>query len=312
MKKYQFEVKTSDQYLAGTNSNIFVILHGELKTSNEVRLNAYIHHNAFERNEMDKFDISFDDLGGDLGRIYKIEVRSDCKWNGSDWRLNFIRVKRIDGECNLLSNIESQFNFNRWIKDKKKHSCDVDISWSNNCKYECIIEDYSETPLSVGSKSNYHYKKTIETTSGFHYSTVVTKENTTNFNGEIRGSANYSETKKLANELDKNKAAEAFIRFGFNKGFSESKVEESVKNEDEKITITKSFDIVNDTEGNKDYVVIYKIRKINAIVTLDTIVGEFSVNNEIIFAGVKDLITGELAINGDLIQNSVGELVETE
>src|SRR5688572_10037516 len=39
---YEFTIHTGDQATAGTDSNIFVILHGERGTTDEVRLNGYI------------------------------------------------------------------------------------------------------------------------------------------------------------------------------------------------------------------------------------------------------------------------------
>ena len=46
MSAYRFAVKTGDESGAGTDSNIFVILHGEKAVSNEVRLNGYIGGNS--------------------------------------------------------------------------------------------------------------------------------------------------------------------------------------------------------------------------------------------------------------------------
>jgi hypothetical protein len=89
MATFGVEVKTADEMGAGTDSNIFLILHGEFGTSTEVRLNKHIKGNAFERNQTDRLELT--DFP-ELGRIFKIRVRSDTSYAGSDWRLSYIRV----------------------------------------------------------------------------------------------------------------------------------------------------------------------------------------------------------------------------
>jgi hypothetical protein len=300
MSTYKFEVKTADEYLAGTDSNIFVILHGEVQQSNEVRLNGYISGNAFERDSLDKFEIPFDDLGGDLGRVYKIDLRSDCKYGGSDWRVSYLTVTRNDGDDTLLQNVLSKFIFNMEIDNEDTHTRDVQMEWKNQCKYESVNEDYSQTPLYLAAGETYEYNKTTKTTSGFHYSEVITKENTTKFNAEMGGSASYGDTKKDADKLENKKSTEAYVKFAFEKGFTESRVEETVKKEDKELSITQKFTLKNDSDATKEYQVIYQLQKIKAVVTIDTLVGEFSVGEKIFFAGVKNVTDNKMEIAGEI------------
>ncbi len=102
---YTLTIKTADEMYAGTDSNIFVRLHGSLRTSDEYRLNGQISGNAFERNDTDHVTLT----GLDLGRIWKIDLRSDGAYAGSDWRLNWIEVSAADPGIST-----STFDFYQW------------------------------------------------------------------------------------------------------------------------------------------------------------------------------------------------------
>lgn len=111
--RYHFQIKTADQYLAGTDSNIFVKLYGAKGISPEIRLNGYISKNAFERNKLDECDIELND---DCGDIYMISVRSDMLWGGADWLCDYFTVKRGDGPT-----VTFQLPSGEWIKDESVH-----------------------------------------------------------------------------------------------------------------------------------------------------------------------------------------------
>jgi len=292
---YSFEVKTADQIYAGTDSNIFVVLYGELGQSDEVRLNGYIKGNAFERNQKDSFDIPFRDMGGDIGKVYRMDMRSDCKYAGSDWRVSYVKIQRKGiGEDDDFSNVASKFNYNIEITNTKTHSKDVDMNFKNKCKYECVIEPYQTIPFSLASHSTYDEKHSVESSSGFKYSNITTKQNTTKFYGEITGKASYSETAKVADSLENVQAAEAFLKFGFEKGFSETTVNEMTRTENKKITDERQIKVVNDTDDTKDYEIVYNMKRMKAIVTIDSIVGEFSLNEEIVYAGIRDVKSNKI------------------
>ena len=105
MTDYTLTIKTADEMYAGTDSNIFVRLHGSLRTSDEYRLNGQISGNAFERDDTDHVTLT----GLDLGRIWKIDLRSDGAYAGSDWRLNWIEVTAADPGIST-----STFDFYQW------------------------------------------------------------------------------------------------------------------------------------------------------------------------------------------------------
>ena len=112
--KYHIEIKTADQYLAGTDANIFIKLYGASDISPEIRLNGYISGNAFERNNTDRCTIEVDD---DCDDIYMISIRSDCMYAGSDWLCDYISVQREDGAV-----VKFQLPSGFWIEDEAVHN----------------------------------------------------------------------------------------------------------------------------------------------------------------------------------------------
>lgn len=96
---YNFLIKTADESKAGTDSNIFLVLYGENGQTVETRLNQYIKGNAFERNDLDDFNIKLDDVG----EIYKIDLRSDCRYAGAGWRLSYIKITKEGSKHRALA-----------------------------------------------------------------------------------------------------------------------------------------------------------------------------------------------------------------
>lgn len=115
MSEFKFTIHTGDQYQAGTDSNIFVILIGALGKSSEVRLNGHISGNAFERDQIDECTIDFHETYDELGTIYGISVRSDMKYAGAGWLLDYIEVEEP------TSSKKSKFKISEWIEDTNKH-----------------------------------------------------------------------------------------------------------------------------------------------------------------------------------------------
>lgn len=114
---YEVTIKTADRRYAGTDSNIFIRLHGTKAISDEIRLNPLTNvTNCFERNEKNKCKLSMDT---DCGEIYRITVSSDCKYGGSDWCLDYIEVKKSDSESVW------KFQYGGWIADTKKRDIDA-------------------------------------------------------------------------------------------------------------------------------------------------------------------------------------------
>jgi PLAT/LH2 domain len=107
----RLQVKTADESGAGTDSNIFVILCGELGRSEEIRLNPLVNRNAFERNSTETIE-----LKGlpPLGRIYAVKLRSDTRYAASGWRLSWLRATPRDPAY-----AASAFDYHGWITDTR-------------------------------------------------------------------------------------------------------------------------------------------------------------------------------------------------
>lgn len=120
MAKYHFKIYTGDEACAGTDSNIFVILQGVYGRSREYRLNGNIKGNAFERNQCDEFDLTIEEK---VGQVYRIFLRSDCRYAGSDWLLNKIVIHEV-GKADQ----KSIFFINEWIENQKSRVyCDKSL-----------------------------------------------------------------------------------------------------------------------------------------------------------------------------------------
>lgn len=121
---YHIKIKTADQYLAGTDSNIFLRLYGAEGISPEIRLNGYISGNAFERNNLDECDITLDE---DCGDIYMICVRSDMLWAGADWLCDYFKVQRETGNI-----VTFQIPSGQWIEDTSIHQYNATAGYPYN------------------------------------------------------------------------------------------------------------------------------------------------------------------------------------
>ncbi|XP_025103093.1 lipoxygenase homology domain-containing protein 1-like [Pomacea canaliculata] len=79
-------IHTSDEKDAGTNSDIYITLHGSRGSSAEIMLLDYF--NAFERNQIDGFIVTTDDIG----EVCSLTIRSAGKYFCPDWHLREIVV----------------------------------------------------------------------------------------------------------------------------------------------------------------------------------------------------------------------------
>lgn len=294
MSSYLFKVKTNDETRAGTNSDVYVKLYGEFGESEQIRIQKYIKGDGLERGHTDEFKVPFSKMGGNIGMIYKITVRSDCQGAFSGWMLGHIEVtnKANDG----YNKNTSKFVFDEWFLDTKTRTREYDFIKENKCVYKSVIEDFSIQPLSVGSKTTYKNDKTIKVRSEFTHRKVVTKESTTSFSADLSASISYGSAKLKAKSLKPAKAASGSINLGFSHSTSKSEVDEAVRVQEKEVTLRETFEITNDTERTKQYNVIYKIKRISAIVEFGSVVGEFDVISEIVFAGVQDVETRKFVI----------------
>ncbi len=113
--QYHIIVDTTDQHMAGTDSNIFIVLYGEHGTSDEIRINSIFKGNAFERNHLDEGDFYVNE---DYGDIHKIRVRSDGMYAGSEWLCSYIKLQRIKVDGEKVNGPVMKFSFgpNNWLK----------------------------------------------------------------------------------------------------------------------------------------------------------------------------------------------------
>lgn len=86
---YEVEVHTGDTRGAGTNSNVFVVLYGEEKKSEEFWLRTKTDN--FERKAVDKFKIE----AGEIGVLTKLRVGHDNAGFNSAWFLDKIIIRHL-------------------------------------------------------------------------------------------------------------------------------------------------------------------------------------------------------------------------
>lgn len=98
----------------GTDANIYVRLIGDKGQTNEVEITSLIPGNALERGDTDTFTVNFENA---VGKVEKIQVRSDMSGVGPDWYLERIDVQPLFGNKDVGNNV--RFAFNKWIDSKK-------------------------------------------------------------------------------------------------------------------------------------------------------------------------------------------------
>ena len=98
----------------GTDADIYVRLIGDKGQTNEVEITSLIPGNALERGDTDTFTVNFENA---IGKVQKIQVRSDMSGVGPDWYLERIDVQPLFGNKDAGENV--RFAFNQWIDSKK-------------------------------------------------------------------------------------------------------------------------------------------------------------------------------------------------
>ena len=101
-------VTTSKKSKAGTDANVFLVLHGkndsgDYKQSKEIKLDNT--GDNFESGRTDKFDVKIEDVGVP----YKIRIGHDDSGTMSGWHL-----KQVEME-NKRTNNKYLFKCNRWL-----------------------------------------------------------------------------------------------------------------------------------------------------------------------------------------------------
>jgi len=206
MAIYHFKIHTGDQVYAGTDSNIFVRLFGNKGESSEYRLNGNIKGNAFERNQNDSCDI---DVGNSCGEIFKIELRSDCKYGGSDWLCDYIEIQEKD----VPNAFNARFNICQWIKDTQTKEFLADnYQFGDTTPVIKTIEFVKNNIFVPANTKELNISVKHKVTAEINYSEIVSKEIGTSAGasgsyekGNIKGTANFALNAKFSiqNSLQK-------------------------------------------------------------------------------------------------------------
>lgn len=102
--KYRIQVHTGDKRGAGTDANVYIILHGERGDTGKRPLESS--GNNFERGKIDTFGIET----LDVGELQKITIGHDGSGFGSGWFLDNVVVRD-----ETLRNKEYKFQCGRWL-----------------------------------------------------------------------------------------------------------------------------------------------------------------------------------------------------
>ena len=101
--KYKISVRTGDKRGAGTDANVFIVLHGGTGSTGRYKLESA--GNNFERGRVDVFGIE----AFDVGALTKITIGHDGTGFGSGWFLDNVTVR------DQTSNKEYKFQCGRWL-----------------------------------------------------------------------------------------------------------------------------------------------------------------------------------------------------
>ncbi len=80
---------------AGTDSNVFIEMHGELGSVGQSRLETAA--NNFERGQVDNFVVK----GTNVGDVQKVLIWHDNSGLGSDWHLQQVRRRQWACRCGV-------------------------------------------------------------------------------------------------------------------------------------------------------------------------------------------------------------------
>ena len=264
-KTYYFVVHTCDEYLAGTDSNIFVTLHGEKGVSESQRLNGHISGNAFERNNYDVFSVDYDH---DVGEVYKIVVQTDAKYGGSDWKCNYIRVST--GKIEKDSGEGSHFVINEWIT-KKNHDYSYNVTSGYNYKTEPPEETnvvIKKGKLFVPANSTY----TGEVKTSLTYNVDYSKVTTTEIGSET----------SVKVEVD---ILEADFSFKINKTIEETSNISLNKTQE----FTQTVSISEPSDKPRTYDILWNEHSDRYNIEMGSLKFDFSIPVELTFAGLKEI-----------------------
>ena len=129
---YVLNVKTGDQLHAGTDANIYIILHSESGEKSEPIKLDYLFRDDFERGQLDQFKLK---SIAHLQDIHKIELYRDDKGVASDWYVDYIELESVASKKRFI------FPAFRWIKPDRHYI----IHHMDNCLPQMDPEPYYRT-----------------------------------------------------------------------------------------------------------------------------------------------------------------------
>ncbi|VDI25718.1 Hypothetical predicted protein [Mytilus galloprovincialis] len=106
MVSYKISVKTGDKKGAGTDANVYIILHGKGPQTSKYNLDTFF-KNDFERGSIDDYTVDSD---VNIPEVQRIELWRDNCGLFSNWYLDWIEVTNVE------SGITSIFPAMKWIK----------------------------------------------------------------------------------------------------------------------------------------------------------------------------------------------------
>lgn len=274
MAIYHFKIHTGDQVYAGTDSNIFIRLFGTRGESTEYRLNGHISGNAFERNQTDTCDI---DVGDSCGDVFKIELRSDCRYGGSDWLLDYIEIKE-NGVANALN---ARFNICQWIKDTSTKTYLADnYSFGDTTPIIKKIEFVKNNIHVPSNTQSLVINATHKITAEVNYSQITTTEigTSTKIGGE--GSKSTGGTDKPTTNI------KGTADFTLNTKFS---VQKSLQTKiGEEISVSKTLTVTG-AATSKTYEEVWTIIQYNIPVKVGSLALNIPITQGLEFSGLREV-----------------------
>ncbi|XP_071079258.1 uncharacterized protein [Haliotis cracherodii] len=140
-RRLQVTVYTSNKNLAGTDSGLYLRVYGRTSSSNENKLSG-----SFEKNDVDTTYMNV----GDMGRLYKIRIRSDSKGSFAGWHLN--KVEIYEDSRTLV------FHCGCWIGGSNTNERTVSVQ--NECSSigYCLSQRCTTCAKCLPSDSRYFYE----------------------------------------------------------------------------------------------------------------------------------------------------------
>lgn len=111
MSSYKISVKTGDKKGAGTDANVYIILHGTGTKTDSYNLDTFF-KNDFEAGNIDDYSIT---SAISIPEVQRIELWRDSWGLFSNWYLEWIEV------TSLSSKITSIFPVMKWIKEDHRY-----------------------------------------------------------------------------------------------------------------------------------------------------------------------------------------------